>query len=307
MTSPSQRPPAGDNDVTVVIITHNRCDELRRTLTHMTQLPDAAPIIVADNGSGDGTADMVRMTFPSVTLLEFDANLGAIGRNRAMELVNTEYVAFCDDDTRWQPGALTIGATVLSDYPSIGSVTGKCMVAPSLVEDPITPEFRDSPIARPTWLPGPALLGVMAGLSMFRVAAFRQVGGFCEKMWLGGEEELLALDLASAGWWMVWEESMVIHHEPSVSRQATRRRQLGIRNTLWTLWLRRPVRSAVRRSHAVLASAPRDMKTVSAVVEAARSAPWVLRHRQVVPPHVEEGLVLLEAPQSTSKARRYVG
>ncbi len=293
-------------DVTVVVITYNRRDELRRTLSHMTTIADAAPIIVADNGSSDGTADMVRSLFPSVTLLAFADNMGAIGRNRAIELVTTKYVAFCDDDTRWQPGALTIGAKLLSDYPSLGSVTGKCLVAPGLDEDPITPEFRDSPVPGPDWLPGPALLGVMAGLSMFRVSAFREVGGFCEKMWLGGEEELLALDLAAAGWWMVWEESMVIHHEPSVSRERVRRRQLGIRNTLWTLWLRRPVRSALRRSRVILSSAPHDWKTVSAVAEALRSAPWVIWHRRVVPAYVEAGLVLLEEPQANSVGRRYV-
>ncbi|MBY4127593.1 glycosyltransferase [Rhodococcus fascians] len=294
------------NDVTVVVITHNRCAELRRTLQHMTTLPDSAPIIVVDNGSEDGTAEMVRSTFPSVTLLAYEDNLGAIGRNRAVDLVDTEFVAFCDDDTRWQPGALSIGAGLLSRYPSLGSVTGKCLVAPSLEEDPITPEFRESPIPGPSWLPGPALLGVMAGLTMFRVRAFRDVGGFCEKMWLGGEEELLALDLAAAGWWMVWEESMVIHHEPSVSRARVRRRQLGIRNTLWTLWLRRPVRSAIRRSRVVLASAPKDLKTVAAVLEALRSTLWVLRHRRVVPSEVEAGLVLLEEPQANSVGRRYV-
>ncbi|MBY3985715.1 glycosyltransferase [Rhodococcus fascians] len=294
------------NDVTVVVITYNRCGELRRTLQHMTTLPDAAPITVVDNGSQDGTAEMVRSTFPSVTLLAFEENLGATGRNRAVDMVDTEFVAFCDDDTRWQPGALTVGARLLSEYPSLGSVTGKCLVAPSLVEDPITPEFRESPIPGPDWLPGPALLGVMAGLTMFRVQAFRDVGGFCEKMWLGGEEELLALDLAAAGWWMVWEESMVIHHEPSVSRERVRRRQLGIRNTLWTLWLRRPVRSAIRRSRVVLASAPRDLKTVAAVMEALRSTSWVLRHRRVVPAEVEAGLVLLEQPQANSVGRRYI-
>lgn len=142
---------------------------------------------------------------------------------------------------------------------------------------------------------------------MIRVSAFRRVGGFCERMWLGGEEELLALDLAAAGWWMVWEEHMVIEHEPSVSRDATRRRQPGIRNTLWTLWLRRPVRSAVRRTVAVLRSAPRDRATASAVWEAMMSAGWVIRHRKPVPPAVERGLVLLEEPQSRSAARRYVG
>ncbi|WP_280275694.1 glycosyltransferase family 2 protein [Nocardia wallacei] len=293
--------------VSTVIITHNRRDELRRTLRHMTRLADCGPIIVADNGSGDGTAAMVRREFPQVRLLAFADNLGAIARNRAVEQVTTPYVAFCDDDTRWQRGAMTRGVDLLDTYPELGSVTGKCLVAPGLEEDPLTPELRDSPVAAPVWMPGPALLGVMAGLSIFRVSAFRQVGGFCERMWLGGEEELLALDLAAAGWWMMWEEDMIIHHEPSVSRDATRRRQLGIRNTLWTLWLRRPARSALRRTRAVLAGAPKDAATLGAVLEAAASLPWVLRHRKVVPEHVEAGLVLLEEPQSRSRARRYIG
>ncbi|MBY6538542.1 glycosyltransferase [Rhodococcus sp. BP-349] len=293
--------------VTVVMITHDRRDELHRTLKHMTSISDAAPIILVDNASTDGTADMVRELFPEVRLLALSENLGAVARNRAVDLVTTPYVAFCDDDTRWQEGALTLGAVRLDAYPALATVTGRCLVAPSLVEDPITPEFRESPIVGPAWLPGPALLGIMAGLTMIRVAAFRRVGGFCEKMWLGGEEELLALDLAAAGWWMVWEEGMVIEHEPSVSRDSTRRRQLGIRNTLWTLWLRRPVRSALRRTVAVVRSAPRDRTTASAVWEAMRSAGWVARERTVVPPSVERGLVLLEEPQSRSVARRYVG
>ncbi len=293
--------------VSTVVITHNRRDELERTLRHMTGLTDCGPIIVADNGSTDGTADLVRRKFPQVTLLPFADNLGAVARNRAVELVTTPYVAFCDDDTRWQPGAMTLGVSVLDRYPALGSVTGRCLVAPGLEEDPLTPELRESPVRAPDWMPGPALLGVMAALSIFRVSAFREVGGFCERMWFGGEEELLALDLAAAGWWMMWLEDMVIHHEPSVSRQATRRRELGIRNTLWTLWLRRPVRSALRRTRVVLAGAPKDAATVRAVAEAAASIPWVLRHRRVVPEQVEAGLLLLEEPQSRSAARRYVG
>ncbi|MBD0323806.1 MAG: glycosyltransferase [Aldersonia sp.] len=296
-----------DARVTTVVITHNRRDELERTLEHMTSLPDIGSIIVADNGSRDGTAEMVRRRFGSVTLLALDENLGAIARNRAVDLVRTPYVAFCDDDTRWQPGALSLGVRTLDAYPGLASVTGRCLVAPQLTEDPITPEMRDSPVVGPDWLPGPALLGIMAGLTMLRVSAFRSVGGFCEKMWLGGEEELLALDLAAAGWWMVWCEGMVIHHQPSVSRDPTRRRQLGIRNTLWTLWLRRPVRSAMRRTRVVLGSAPRDRATVAAVLEALAAAPWVVRNRRVVPPHVEAGLVALEEPQARSTARRYVG
>jgi GT2 family glycosyltransferase len=293
--------------ITVTVITHNRRQELLKTLRWMTSLPDAAPIIVVDNGSADGTADAVAQAHPGVELIRSPHNLGAVGRNIAVDRVGTPYVAFCDDDTRWQPGALSRAAELLDRYPGLGSVTGRCLVEPGLEEDPLTPELRHSPVPGPDWLPGPALLGVMAGLSAFRVSAFREVGGFSARMWLGGEEELLALDLAAAGWWMCWAEDVVIHHAPSVNRDSRDRRELGIRNTLWTLWLRRPVRSALRRTAAVLRSAPGDRATARAVLAAARGFPWVLRNRRVVPRSVEAGLLSLEDSQRRSIARRYIG
>ena len=294
------------NRVTVVVITRNRRDEVLRTLDAMTSLPDGAPIVVADNASTDGTADAIATLFPRVSLLRCDRNLGALARNLAVRQVLTPYVAFCDDDTRWQPGALTRAADVLDAYPGLASVTGRCLVEPDLVEDPITPELRDSPVAGPDWLPGPALLGVMAGLTTFRVEAFRQVGGFSPRLWFGGEEELLAIDLAAHGWWMCWDPDIVIHHAPSTSRDPRRRRQLGIRNTLWTLWLRRPVRSAARHTLDILGSAPKDAATFGAVLEALRGLPWVLSERRVVPAAVERGLRSLEESQRHSPARRYV-
>ncbi|WP_433703178.1 glycosyltransferase family 2 protein [Prescottella equi] len=292
---------------TVVVITYNRRDELRRTLRAMTSLPDAAPIVLADNGLSDGSAAMAEAEFPDVTVVRLPRNLGATARNIAVEQVSTPYVAFCDDDTVWQPGALTTAADVLDEYPGLATVTGRCLVEPTLTEDPLTPELRNSPVPGPDWMPGPTLLGIMAGLTMIRRRAFHEVGGFEPRMWLGGEEELLALDLAAAGWWMCWREDVVIHHRPSTSRDARRRRQLGIRNTLWTLWLRRPVRSALRRSTQIVRSAPADRYTALAVLEAVRSLAWVVRNRVVVPSRVESGLLALEDAQVHSAARRYVG
>ncbi len=293
--------------ISVVIITCNRRDQVRETLDYMTSLPDAAPIFVADNGSADGTADMVAREFPGVRLFRLAENLGAVARNIAVEEVTTPYVAFCDDDTTWQPGALTRAADLLDEFPGLGSVTGRCLVEPGLAEDPITPELRESPVPGPDWLPGPALLGIMAGLTAVRVSAFREVGGFSTRMWLGGEEELFALDLAARGWWMCWAEDIVIHHAPSKLRDPRHRRRLGIRNTMWTLLLRRPWPAVFRRGRDVLRTAPRDSATAAALLDVARGLPWVLRDRRVVPPHVEHGLRLLEAPQRASKARRYVG
>jgi GT2 family glycosyltransferase len=298
--------PRSDGRVTVVVITRNRRAELVRTLHAMTRLPERPPVIVVDNASADGSAQAAS-GFPGVLVIKGRSNLGAVGRNVAMARVSTPYVAFCDDDTWWEPGALCRAADLLDEFPLLASVTGRILVEPGGAEDPITPELRDSPVPAPSWLPGPALLSILAGASMLRVSAFRQVGGFSPRLWLGGEEELLSLDLAAAGWWMCWAHDVVVHHAASVARDARKRRVLGVRNTLWTAWLRRPVGSAARHTVSVLARAPRDLATVAAVARALAGLGWVLRERKVVPGHVEHGLRLLAEPQRRSAARRYVG
>jgi GT2 family glycosyltransferase len=274
----------------------------------MTALPEQPPIIVVDNGSADGSADAVAaVAHPDVLLIRSARNLGAVARNVAVERVTTPYVAFCDDDTWWEAGSLTRAADLLDAHPRLASITGLILVEPGLEEDPITPELRWSPVPAPDWLPGPALLSILAGASMLRVEAFRAAGGFSPRLWLGGEEELLSLDLAARGWWLCWAEKVVVHHAASTARDPRRRRVLGIRNTLWTAWLRRPPVDAVRRTVAVLRSVPRDRDSARAVLAALAGLPWVIRGRKVVPGHVAHGLRLLEEPQRTSVARRYIG
>lgn len=154
---------------------------------------------------------------------------------------------------------------------------------------------------------GPVLGSILAGASVLRTSAFRAVGGFSPRLWLGGEEELLSADLAARGWLLCYADDVVVHHQPSAARDSTLRRQHGIRNTLWFAWLRRPLGSAIRRTARVAMSVPRDRASFSAFGKALAGMPWVLRERRVVPPQVERGLRLLEAPQRRSAARRYVG
>jgi GT2 family glycosyltransferase len=296
-----------DPQATVVIMTRDRRAELLRTLDLMTRLPERLPIIVVDNASSDGTADAVAVTHPQVRLIRAARNLGAVARNLAVEQVTTPYVAFCDDDTWWEPGATARAADLLDRYPRLAAVTGLILVEPDLDEDPITTELRHSPVPAPAWMPGPALMSILAGASMIRVEAFREVGGFSPRLWLGGEEELLCMDLATQGWWMCWAEDVIVHHAASTARDPRERRRIGIRNTLWTTWLRRPLPAATRRTLTVLRSIPRDHTSVSAVAEAVAGLPWVLRERRPVPGHVERALRLLEAPQRNSPARRYIG
>ncbi len=298
--------PGEGASVSVVIMTRNRRGDLMRTLEHMSALPERPPLVVVDNGSTDGTGAAVAEDYPEVTLLRSEDNLGAVARNAAAAYLRSPYIAFCDDDTWWEPGALARAAAALDAHPRLGCVVGRILVEPDQAEDPITPELRHSPVPGPSWLPGPALLGILAGASVLRLSAFREVGGFSPRLWLGGEEELLTMDLAARGWWACWMEEVTVHHAASAVRDPRGRRRLGIRNALWTTWLRRPAGSAARRTAALLRSVPPDRLSAAAVIEATAGLPWVLREREVVPPHVEYGLLLLEEPQRRSPARRYV-
>ncbi|MFD0691102.1 glycosyltransferase family 2 protein [Actinomadura fibrosa] len=291
---------------TVVVITRDRRRSLLATLERLRALPGGPPVIVVDNASADGTAAAVAAGFPEFRLVRSPRNLGAVARNLAIDHVRTPYAAFCDDDTWWDPDAPSRAAALLDAHPRLAVVTGRILVEPGAREDPIVPELRDSPVPGPAWLPGPALGSFLAGASMVRVEAFRAAGGFSPRLWLGGEEELLAADLMALGWHLCYAEDVVIHHQPSPLREAHLRRRHGIRNTLWFTWLRRPVPVAVRRTSGLLRTLPRDRVTAGALAEAAAGLPWVVRERRRLPPDVEARLRTLEASQRDSKARRYV-
>ncbi|KAB2352719.1 glycosyltransferase family 2 protein [Actinomadura rudentiformis] len=292
--------------VTVVLITRDRRHSLLATLAKLRDLPERPPVIVVDNASRDGSPDAVAAAFPEYVLLRSKTNLGAVARNVAVDHVRTPYVAFCDDDTWWEPGALTRAAELLDAHPRVAVITGRILVEPGGREDPIVAELRGSPLPRPAGLPGPVLGSFLAGASMVRADAFRAAGGFSPRLWLGGEEELLSADLLTRGWHLCYAEDVLVHHQPSRLRDPHLRRRHGIRNTLWTTWLRRPPATALLRTGRLLGALPRDRVTGAALVEAAAGIPWVLRERRALPRHVEEWLRTLDEPQRRSRARQYV-
>ncbi|MGW8697900.1 glycosyltransferase family 2 protein [Streptomyces eurythermus] len=296
-----------DDRTTVVVITHNRREELLRTLGLLRRLPERPPVFVTDNASTDGTAEAVARDFPEMTLLRPGRNLGAIGRNLAVQRVRTPYVAFCDDDTWWAPGSLRRAADLLDPRPRLAAVTARILVEPGGTEDPVVPELRDSPLTGPDWLPGPALGSFLAAATVLRTEAFRAAGGFHPGLWLGGEEELLACDLQRQGWWLAYAGELTVHHHASRLRDSTARRVLGLRNTLWFTWLRRPLLPALRRTGHLIRTVPRDAASARAFAHATAGLPWVLRQRDPVPPDLERRIATLERARRDSPARRYVG
>ena len=293
----------GDPRMAVVIITHNRREELLRTLGHLTRQPERPRALVVDNGCTDGTAQAVAREYPQVDVLRAGANLGAAGRTLGVRSVDLPYVAFWDDDTWWEAGALARAADCFDAHPRLAVLTGRTLVGPANEEDAICAELRNSPLPVEPGMPGVPLLGFLAGASMVRRAAFLQAGGFDPRVNLGGEEEWLAAEFAARGWWLCYVPEVVIHHHPSERRNSRLRRSRELRNALWFAWLRRPLSSALRRTFWLTRSAPRDRVSLRAFATAIAGLPWVLRERRVLPREVERRFRILDAAQMAERSR----
>ncbi|MBK1614603.1 glycosyl transferase family 2 [Rubrivivax gelatinosus] len=273
--------------VGVVVLTHERPAELERCLQRLCALPEAPPVVVVDNASRGDTAAAVVARHAGVELLRSPVNLGAAGRNLGVARLATPYVAFCDDDTWWAAGALARAADLLDAHARIGALSARVLVGPEDRLDPTCVAMAASPLPA-DGLPGPRLVSFMAGAVVMRTRAFREAGGYEPRFFLGAEEALLALDLAAAGWEMVYADEVVTHHHPSPARDVGLRRRVLMRNRLWLAWLRLPWLLAWYETRAVL----RDARAAGVAQPALRAAlaalPWVLRHRRRLPAAVVE-------------------
>ncbi|MGZ3252851.1 MAG: glycosyltransferase family 2 protein [Burkholderiaceae bacterium] len=271
--------------VSVVVLTHNRSAELQRTLEHLLALPERPAIVVVDNASFDFTSKMVKTHFPEVKLISLKQNIGAAARNIGVQRVETPYVAFCDDDTWWEAGALVKAIDIFNTYPSVAVLCARVLVGPEDKEDPASVEMAHSPL--PTeHLPGPALLGFLAGASVVRRQAFIEVGGYEPKFFIGGEEALLTLDLAAKGWHIVYVPELVVHHYPSSQRDTNGRNKILVRNALWVAWMRLPFLLALQQTFEILRYAYQSKVFNAGLFSAIRALPWVIRKRQILPPEV---------------------
>jgi GT2 family glycosyltransferase len=271
--------------VTVVVMTRDGWRDLRNTLPR-----HEGPVILVDNGSTDGTPARVHAEFPEVRLIELAENRGAPARNLGVAAASTAYVAFADDDSWWAPGALARAADLLDEHPRLALVAGRMVVEPGERPDPVSAAMATAPLGTEADLPGPSVLGFLACGAIVRRAPFLEAGGFDPVLFFMGEEERLALDLASAGWGLAYVEDVVAHHEPAAGRDRSDRAARAARNRLLTAVMRRPLRTVL----AYVAADLRSAVGCRALVRALPALREAWRRRAVVSADVEHSRRLLD-------------
>jgi GT2 family glycosyltransferase len=99
---------ADARSVTVVFLAFNRREQLRTSLRAMLDGDDGEllEVVVVDNASSDGTAEMVEGEFPAATLIRRGRNAGVAGWNDGFAVARGDWVLALDDDCYLPAGGL---------------------------------------------------------------------------------------------------------------------------------------------------------------------------------------------------------
>jgi N-acetylglucosaminyl-diphospho-decaprenol L-rhamnosyltransferase len=186
--------------------------------------------------------------------------------------------------------------TLLDQYPRAALLCGCVLVGEEGRLDPISTDMAAAPLGWAADLPGPSILGFLSCAAVVRRQPFLDVGGFAELLHVYGEEQLLALDLAAAGWGLAYVDDIVVRHLPSQRRgRPSARRRIEARNRLLTAWLRRPVTRAVAVTGTAVRQAVTDADERAGLVAAVRRLPTVARRRRPIPSALERSVRRLES------------
>lgn len=209
---------------TIVIVTRDRKEQLREALASALVQTGYVEVLVVDDGSRDGTAEMVRDGFPAVRLVRFETSAGlVVRRNDAARLARGPVILSIDDDA-----VLTtprIVEAVLADFedPRVG------VVAVPFVDVHYGPEeLQRAPDDGRVWV-APTFRGTAHAV---RRDVFLSLGGYREAIVHQGEEPDLALRMLAAGYVVRLGHSDPIHHRESTTRSLQRMTVYGRRNEL---------------------------------------------------------------------------
>lgn len=130
----------------VIVPCFNARTELHTLLEQLSRYEDVTlkEVIVVDDGSTDGTREMLQQDFPSVDILQGDGSLlwtGAIRIGMEKALADgVDFLFWLNHDCRPDPGAFALLRETLRD-PGVGCVSGYCRIA-GYPEYPVNPGFK---------------------------------------------------------------------------------------------------------------------------------------------------------------------
>ncbi|WP_394221564.1 glycosyltransferase family 2 protein [Alteromonas gracilis] len=186
--------------LSVVIPLYNKAQHIERTLQSvLNQYTKVDEIIVVDDGSNDGGANVVRgLGIENLVIIE-QANQGvSVARNNGVAAATTDYVAFLDADDEWLPFFTTEIYTLIQQFGNCGLFAtryqcveeGGRVVDAKIVLDSVAPEGYQ--LTNYFDIASRGDLPFMVSSTVVKKAFFNQLNGFPANEPMGEDQDFFA-------------------------------------------------------------------------------------------------------------------
>ena len=261
--------------ISVVVVNWNRKELLRACLDSLRRQAGVAfEVILVDNGSSDGSAEMAEREF-GVEVIRNGENRGfCAANNQGIHAARGEFVALLNNDAEAEPGWLEALWRAAASAADVGMVASKILAW----EDPrridkaghlIFPDGQNRGRGSGAEDCGQydhdqEVLWPDGCAALYRKAMLDQIGGFDEDFFAYGDDAELGLRARIAGWRCVYAPQAVVRHHrgATLGKDSARRLELIERNRLLLaiklfplglLWLN-PIFFAVRVTAGLVAA-----------------------------------------------------
>ena len=245
MTKSTKKSQKNNFDVSVVVVSYNTKDILKNCLDSLKNENLKMQIIVSDNGSTDGSAEMIKKqkthTWCAFELLENNENLGfAAGNNRAKKHVKSDYVLFLNSDTIVEKNSIKTPLHYIKAHDDVGAITCK-VVLPNGKLDPDTRRAFPTPLTALKHFTGFSKTyrylhihedevhdvdAIQGAFLLTRKSILDKVGWFDEDYFLDGEDIDLCWRIKQVGYRLIYYPLSKITHIKKASKKTDRKKSL---------------------------------------------------------------------------------
>ena len=221
---------------TVVITTRNRKEFLRKAIESARAQDQAVEIIVMDDASCDGTADMVRREFPLVRVCRSDQRFGLIvQRNRAANLASTPIIFSLDDDAIFTTPNIVSQTLPYFKDERVGAIALPLI---NIINGAKQEFFAGRPTRQDISWVTHAFPG---GASAIRRDLFLALGGFQGHLFQWGEEAEFSQRMLNSGRVVQMAMTDPVHHFPAIEGRHKRGKNVWLyRNMILASWYTAP-------------------------------------------------------------------
>lgn len=219
--------------ISVVVLSWNRRIDLEATLNKLQkQTINDFEIIVVDNGSEDGSPEMVKEKFPQVVLIRLAENLGMGAWNIGAINAKGKHLVFLDDDSYPKEDALEKIVDKFGDDPKLGAIAG---LVYDLNTGGVWDAFRwfgldEKPRSK-------RVVSFIGSGVAFRKDLFLRINGYDINYFIYGIELPLSALIYHNGYYIYCFPEIIFYHKYSVTNRTNRRSYYyTTRNSLWTVW-----------------------------------------------------------------------